>query len=1116
MESKDEHSQAYDSDTSDSEFDEISEDYCDPDTRNDMLIKAQETRSKEYNDLMRLLITHVNEKGQEDTNIVDCRKKQPYKIPPGEIRRFFRKLENCRRTNLKLMFYEKQLEHSGIVLDFDIYQDIRNSQINDDLLSNLVINIVKKVISIVLVPIPIMLYVGVTKKPKIVYDDEKKIYKDGFHILLPNIKIKRPMKRLLIHEITNGDFLENIFRDNLKLNESQNINDILDKNSAHFPVFFIGNSSKIGSPPYNLKKIYEINIMDKQNPDNMIFRNVDHLINDPNLNLCHEFSLNWEHEKETSIIRKIECKIRQEYKEILNTFESSRSILFQAVDENDDIFEEDFIKNEDDNELAILKSAYPEAKYIISLIDLLDPKRADDYEIWFKILCALSNTSSLYKPIGEYFSKKSSKFSQDEFNRKWDDISRRRGQITLGTLAYFAKLDSPIKYKNLRRDNILSFIIKEIYDPKLCGLLQHYDIASILHKNLVYKYIYDSDESRWYEFILEDDRRVDGEIYKWRKYRTGSAPPNSLQIYICEELTKLFTNIHATLEKEADKNDGTPLCEYSKQVLKNFRTTYKNIKNHHFMNSCIKMSEIKFDERGFGNRLDCNDFVMGVGNGVLLLEGIPRLIREQNEYFVSQYTDVNYRPFNPYDPFTKRVLVALHNLFPDDEGDAFNFIMHYLASALDGRPKESMFLLIIGRGKNGKSTLTELFYSILGGIRNGYGVKFPFAWLTSQSNTSDVPAPTLLTMKKKRFVYYSESQLGEKLNMTKVKEFTGVETMTGRGMYCKDLESFRPRCHHMACSNNDPTIIESDYGTWRRIKYHQMKITFIRKETYTGKNKYERIDDPDIIYSWPSDPRILTAFLSILVYYYISLMKNYGGKVENVPHPTIRKATEEYKGRQDKISQFINLFVVKTREDFEFDFRCVLTKFTEWFQSVNPGQKIRGNWIVDELKNSKLQKFIMKNRFGKDILKGCRILDTEEEKKEDETFLRQCRENESDEKGEDVNVSDLINETAEEFYGRICGQYEQEKELFEEKDQKDIEYNNEEGENDEDNSDNEGSPLDELVASVNNEYEYCPRIDNIEIAGNKKSNEDDSDEGYLQYRRDSFSFIEIPEPLHTD
>ena len=162
--------------------------------------------------------------------------------------------------------------------------------------------------------------------------------------------------------------------------------------------------------------------------------------------------------------------------------------------------------------------------------------------------------------------------------------------------------------------------------------------------------------------------------------------------------------------------------------------------------------------------------------------------------------------------------MALRNLFPDDEPDTFNYIMHYLASTLDGHKKESIFMILVGKGSNGKSFLVELHKGAIGEI---YGVKMPLSFLTSRSKDAESATPALMQLKDAHFAYYSESNKFEVLNMAKIKEFTGQETMAGRKLH-QDYINFKPKCHHLVASNNDFEILGTDHGTWRRIDYVNM------------------------------------------------------------------------------------------------------------------------------------------------------------------------------------------------------------------------------------------------------------------------------------------------------
>ena len=86
-------------------------------------------------------------KGNE-FNIVDQSGKKSYNIPETVIPQFFEMLEKCRNDKLSLSFFERQLEYSGIMLDFDIKQKQSQSQLTDGHIYNLIKGVLKHIIKV--------------------------------------------------------------------------------------------------------------------------------------------------------------------------------------------------------------------------------------------------------------------------------------------------------------------------------------------------------------------------------------------------------------------------------------------------------------------------------------------------------------------------------------------------------------------------------------------------------------------------------------------------------------------------------------------------------------------------------------------------------------------------------------------------------------------------------------------------------------------------------------------------------------------------------------------------------------------------------------------------------
>ena len=93
----------------------------------------QSTQMREFNDFFIKDPKIINASGDPTTNIVDRLAGKCYNIPEKKLPIMFKLMESCRRGKMKMMITEKQLSYSGIMLDFDIYQDTEEDQLTDEI-----------------------------------------------------------------------------------------------------------------------------------------------------------------------------------------------------------------------------------------------------------------------------------------------------------------------------------------------------------------------------------------------------------------------------------------------------------------------------------------------------------------------------------------------------------------------------------------------------------------------------------------------------------------------------------------------------------------------------------------------------------------------------------------------------------------------------------------------------------------------------------------------------------------------------------------------------------------------------------------------------------------------
>jgi putative DNA primase/helicase len=131
-------------------------------------------------------------------------------------------------------------------------------------------------------------------------------------------------------------------------------------------------------------------------------------------------------------------------------------------------------------------------------------------------------------------------------------------------------------------------------------------------------------------------------------------------------------------------------------------------------------------------------------------------------------------------------------------------------------------------GKNGKSTLVELFQDLLG----------EYAATTSpdtvmQQKYSASREYSLAELAGIRFLAISETKRGSELDEAVVKQVTGGDTISARPIYGKPF-SYRPQFTIWMSTNHKPEIPDGSEAIWDRIKLIPFEQRFEGKKADTS------------------------------------------------------------------------------------------------------------------------------------------------------------------------------------------------------------------------------------------------------------------------------------------
>jgi putative DNA primase/helicase len=145
-----------------------------------------------------------------------------------------------------------------------------------------------------------------------------------------------------------------------------------------------------------------------------------------------------------------------------------------------------------------------------------------------------------------------------------------------------------------------------------------------------------------------------------------------------------------------------------------------------------------------------------------------------------------------------------------EDQESIDFLQRLVGYSLTGLTSEQIFVMLHGRGANGKSVLLAILRQLLG----EYAHNAPFSTFETASRPS-IPND-LAALADKRLVTASETTEGARLNESRLKALTGGDPITARFLN-REWFTFEPVCTIWLAVNHKPRVNDDSYGFWRRV-----------------------------------------------------------------------------------------------------------------------------------------------------------------------------------------------------------------------------------------------------------------------------------------------------------
>ena len=204
---------------------------------------------------------------------------------------------------------------------------------------------------------------------------------------------------------------------------------------------------------------------------------------------------------------------------------------------------------------------------------------------------------------------------------------------------------------------------------------------------------------------------------------------------------------------------------------------------------------------------DADRMKINCNNGIIDLKTGELLARDTSD-LVSKIIDIDYIPGTPAPRFN----AFIADIFCGDKA-LMGWVKRALGYTLKGSVQEQCLMFGLGSGANGKSTLLELIYYIMG----DYSTLMDLDTLLAEKKSDIRSKESVGLLKGSRLAVASEVSSTSKLNTVQVKRLSGDGNLIGAKLHGASF-TFAPQFKLWLLLNHLPFVREGSNAFWRRAK----------------------------------------------------------------------------------------------------------------------------------------------------------------------------------------------------------------------------------------------------------------------------------------------------------
>lgn len=488
------------------------------------------------------------------------------------------------------------------------------------------------------------------------------------------------------------------------------------------------------------------------------------------------------------------------------------------------------------------------------------------------------------------------------FNKLWYNRHKR------SMLGFYASVASLSPTYRAEIDKLIEWVLEnEFYSSK--GSISDTAISQILNIKHYGKFISfdvpngkDKPFKTKLMFVDKNDAEDERMLYKWVPYDE----PRLLELYITDNLTQTMTKVIDSMGFTPNSYSKDPRLKAMSKKYTAFINSRDSLKSERSFKNIISKFTRETRAPLLNGSIDADRSVIGVLNGILDMnlsvdDPKPVLYEGYSPYIVTKTANAEYIPYEivkhngKYINFIKSIIKDVIV-----EKDARKKILFIMSTAIEDYTIIEVILMVLGWGRNGKSTLFDFILDVVG----SYGRKLSSALLTNNRRSGQAD-PEFMDLKNHRMGLIAETNKNDKLVASRLKSVT-EKVKDGRGLF-RDNENFASQVTCVLCSNYPLELDDFDYGTTRRILVYYTKSRFVENPDPTDPS--EKQINPEI--STILNTQVARdEMFSWLVHLRCKFQRQYKSNIHVIQSETIDKYTSEYRCSKDLLSKFIHQRII--------------------------------------------------------------------------------------------------------------------------------------------------------------------------------------------------------------